>query len=155
MVDPGAIVQQLNRAGVEYVIIGGVAATLHGCPEQTLDLDIIYAPTPANRSRLLTALEAIGAEWDRPLNDEILQHQTVFSLNTKHGDLDVFTRILGLDDYASAAAAADIVTLEDAPVKVLNLPVLIATKEAAADPNPRKRATLDFLKELRRRAGNS
>ena len=40
MVDPGAIVQQLNRAGVEYVIIGGVAATLHGCPEQTLDLDI-------------------------------------------------------------------------------------------------------------------
>lgn len=40
MVDPGRIIQELNQAEVEYVIIGGVAATLHGCPEQTYDLDM-------------------------------------------------------------------------------------------------------------------
>jgi hypothetical protein len=153
VVDPGPIIEELNKAGVDYVIIGGIAATLHGCPEQTFDLDIIYAPTLENRARLLQALKSIGAEWDEPLTDALLQRQFVFSLNSKYGDLDVFTRIAGLNDYNLATAAAEVVTLEGRSVKVLNLSSLIATKEAAADPNPRKMAALDFLKELKRRGG--
>jgi len=91
VVDPALIIRALNRARVDYLVIGGVAATLHGCPEQTYDLDILYAATPENRSRLLTALREIEAEWDQPLTDDLLQRQSVFALNTKHGDLDIFT----------------------------------------------------------------
>jgi hypothetical protein len=151
VVNPALIVKELNRAGVEYVVIGGVAATLHGCPEQTYDLDILYAGTKENRARLLSALEAIQAEWDRPLSDAVLQLQPVFALNTRHGDLDIFTQVPGLDSFDAVSAAARTLTLEGIPVRVLDLPSLIATKEAAADPNPRKQSALAFLKELQRK----
>jgi hypothetical protein len=148
VVDPARIIEELNRAGVDYVVIGGVAATLHGCPEQTYDLDILYAATPENRSRLLNALQAMEAEWERPLTDEILQSQPVFALNTKHGDLDIFTSVPGLADYEEAAREAILLRMEGVSLKMLNLATLIATKDAAADPNPRKQSALAFLKEL-------
>ena len=153
MVDPARIIEELNRAGVDYVVIGGVAATLHGCPEQTYDLDILYAGTPENRGKLLKALEGIGAQWERPLTEEILQRQPVFALNTKHGDLDIFTTVPGLAGYSEAAASADLLTMEGVSVKALNLSTLIAAKDAAADPNPRKQAALAFLKALQQRQG--
>ena len=148
MVDPTRIIEELNRANVEYVVIGGVAATLHGCPEQTYDLDIFYAATTDNRSRLLEALYAVQAQWDQPLTDGVLQLQPVFALNTKFGDLDIFTQVPGLEDYDAAAEGASVFELEGVSVKVLNLPSLIVAKEAAADPNPRKQSTLAFLKAL-------
>lgn len=148
MVDPGRIIEELNRAQVKYVVIGGVAATLHGCPEQTYDLDILYAATPENRSRLLNALNALQAEWDHPLTDAVLQRQPVFALNTKHGDLDIFTSVPGLDDYFSAPTA--VLEFGGIPVKVLELSALIRTKEAAADPNPRKQSALQYLKALQK-----
>ena len=43
MFDPREILGTLIRHQVEFVLIGGVAATLYGCPEQTFDLDILYA----------------------------------------------------------------------------------------------------------------
>ena len=150
MVDPALILAELNRAGVDFVVIGGVAATLHGCPEQTYDLDILYAATEENRARLLKALDAIEAQWDRPLNDTLLQLQEVFALNTMHGDLDIFTRVPGIEDFACAVSDADVFQLQDQPVKVLNLHALIAAKEAAADPNPRKQSALAYLKALQR-----
>ena len=45
---------------VRYVIIGGVAAVLHGVPRTTIDLDILIEATPANARRLLDALEEAG-----------------------------------------------------------------------------------------------
>jgi hypothetical protein len=148
MVDPARIVQALTQAGVDYLVIGGMAATLHGCPEQTYDLDILYASTDENRRKLLAALEAIEAEWEQPLNDTLLKRQPVFALNTKFGDLDIFTTIPGLDDYATGLASSVQMELGGSPVRVLNLASLIATKEAAADPNPRKQSTLAYLKAV-------
>ena len=52
MFDPRKIIEALNRHQVEYITIGGFAATLYGCPEQTFDLDILYADTPAKLNRL-------------------------------------------------------------------------------------------------------
>jgi hypothetical protein len=154
VVNPAQILRALNDAGVEYVVIGGVAATLYGCPEQTYDLGILYASTPENRQRLLVALGSIGAEWEEPLTDATLQRQPVFALNTKNGDLDIFTRLPGLRDYAEASLGAKSFTLEGVPAKVLDLLTLIATKEAAADPNPRKQAALAFLKVLQKRTAS-
>lgn len=152
MVNPARILEELNRAGVEYVVIGGVAATLHGCPEQTYDLDILYLPTSENRQRLLKALKAIDAEWEEPLTEAVLQRQSVFALNTRHGDLDIFTGVPGLDGYEEAVTGANLLKMEGVETKVLNLAVLIATKDAAGDPNPRKQSALAFLKALKNRA---
>ena len=151
MFDPANILEELNRAGVEYVVIGGIAATLHGCPEQTYDLDILYASSDENRVRLLNALKAIGAEWEAPLNASILQRQSVFSLNTKYGDLDIFTVAAGISDFDAAASKAEKFRWREIEAKVLDLNTLILSKETAGDPNPRKQAALAFLKEIRKR----
>jgi hypothetical protein len=155
VVDPALIIRALNRARVDYLVIGGVAATLHGCPEQTYDLDILYAATPENRSRLLTALREIEAEWDRPLTDDLLQRQSVFALNTKHGDLDIFTSVPGIENFSAAASTANICNLAGQEVKMLDLQTLILSKEAAADPNPRKQAALAYLKAIQRKQQRS
>ena len=151
MFDPRKIIEALNRHEVEYIIIGGFAATLYGCPEQTFDLDVLYADTAANRRRLLAALAEIEARWDEPLSDSILQRQPVFALNTKFGDLDILSEVLGVGTYEEAKSHIRTMNVGSQRVPILDLPVLISTKEAAADPNPRKRSALEYLKALQQR----
>ena len=45
---------------VRYVVIGGIAAVLHGVPRATFDLDILIDPTLVNARRLLAALTEAG-----------------------------------------------------------------------------------------------
>ncbi|HUI05367.1 MAG TPA: hypothetical protein VL486_00015 [Verrucomicrobiae bacterium] len=151
MFDPRKIIEALNRHKVEYITIGGFAATLYGCPEQTFDLDILYADNPANRQHLLAALTEIEARWDEPLSDSVLQRQPIFALNTKFGDLDILSEVLGVGTYEQARSSVQSMAVGNEPVAILDLPTLIATKEAAGDPNPRKRSALDYLKALRQR----
>lgn len=152
MFDPRKIIEALNRHRVEYITIGGFAATLHGCPEQTYDLDILYADTPANRQRLLAALLEIGARWDVPLSDSVLQRQPVFALNTNFGDLDILNEVMGVGTYEQAISHRQLMNVGSEPVAILDLPTLISAKEAAADPNPRKRSALEYLKALQQRS---
>ena len=62
---PGAagpldILQGLNRAGVKYLVIGGVAAIYHGVPRATFDLDLSVWLAPDNLKRLGAVMEAMG-----------------------------------------------------------------------------------------------
>jgi hypothetical protein len=51
----------LADAGVEFVIVGGVAAAVHGSARVTVDLDICYDPAPDNRERLAALLARLNA----------------------------------------------------------------------------------------------
>ena len=37
------LLNRLSRAGVDFIVIGGVAATAHGSTRVTLDLDVLYS----------------------------------------------------------------------------------------------------------------
>ena len=148
MFSPREIIATLNHHQVQYIVIGGFAATLHGCPEQTFDLDILYADSPDNRQRLLAALQSLNAQWDESLTESVLQRQPVFALNTRLGDLDILCELLGVGSYDDAIGHSQHVRLGDQKVPLLDLPTLIKSKEAAADPNPRKQAALDYLRKL-------
>ncbi|MSS73704.1 MAG: hypothetical protein EXS64_19785 [Candidatus Latescibacteria bacterium] len=50
------VFSSLQRRRVRYVVIGGIAAVLHGVPRATFDLDILIEATPDNAQRLLDAL---------------------------------------------------------------------------------------------------
>lgn len=54
------IFRSLERAGVRYLVVGGVAVVLHGHPRFTADLDLALALEPANVEAALTALEELG-----------------------------------------------------------------------------------------------
>lgn len=47
----------LNANGVEYLVVGGYALAAHGHPRYTGDIDFWVSPVPANKVRLLKALE--------------------------------------------------------------------------------------------------
>ena len=56
-----AICKVLIEHKVEFVVIGGVAARLHGTGYATLDIDVCPATTEENLQRLAAALKALGA----------------------------------------------------------------------------------------------
>ncbi|HEV8544565.1 MAG TPA: hypothetical protein VGR78_19420 [Verrucomicrobiae bacterium] len=148
MFDPAEVVRALNKHGVEYLIIGGFAATLYGCPEQTFDIDILFADSAENRKRLVGALQEVKAEWDRPLTAKVLTRQPLFALNSAAGDIDIFRVVPGMNSFEEFKARLRIFELKGQHTPVLSLLDLIATKEAAADPNPRKQSALAYLKNL-------
>src|SRR5688572_681174 len=54
------LLRQLKDAGVEYIVIGGVAGVALGSPRVTFDLDVLYRRTPDNLERILKAIKPIS-----------------------------------------------------------------------------------------------
>jgi len=55
MIEFRSLLESLGRNEVAFVIIGGIAATLHGSARLTFDLDIVYERAPDNLERLVAA----------------------------------------------------------------------------------------------------
>lgn len=74
------VFKSLNDHDVRYLVIGGVAAVLHGVPRATFDLDILIDATPENARRLLEALSSAGLGTAALTTaDDVLAHEiTVF-----------------------------------------------------------------------------
>ena len=58
-----AILRALDAHRVEFIVVGGVCALLHGAPVGTLDLEVVHSRTPENVKRLLKALEELNAHY--------------------------------------------------------------------------------------------
>ncbi len=80
---------------VKYLVIGGIAAVLHGVPRATFDLDILIEASPNNAQGLLDALiEANFATATLINSDELLAHEiTIFRDRVR---IDVQTSSPGL-----------------------------------------------------------
>jgi hypothetical protein len=103
--DPAAILRALNEHGVCYVVIGGVAATLHGAPVVTYDLDLTPQQTRDNITRLAAALTSIGAlrytDPDLPFTTpgpEDFEY-LVESFASPIGYIDVFREVQAIGGY--------------------------------------------------------
>lgn len=55
MIEFRRLLESLHGNDVSFVIVGGIAATLHGSARLTFDLDIAYERTPENLARLVAA----------------------------------------------------------------------------------------------------
>ncbi len=54
------ILKELNRAGVRYVVAGGIAVNLHGVPRATADLDLLIEMSPSNVRKLVNVMRKVG-----------------------------------------------------------------------------------------------
>jgi len=97
-----ACVRVLSAARVDYIIVGGVAAGIHGALRTTLDLDVVYSRNPDNVDRLVTALAPYdpslrGAPPGLPfrLDPETVRRGLNFTLTTTLGDLDLLGEVTG------------------------------------------------------------
>lgn len=96
------LLELLARAEVRYIVVGGVAGTLHGAARLTQDLDVVYDRNPENLKRLARALDPLtpyprGAPPDLPFRwgVQTLQNGLNFTLQTSLGGLDLLGEIAG------------------------------------------------------------
>lgn len=152
--DPLAALRALRSAGVDFVVIGGVAARLHGSPSLTRDIDICYARDRGNIERLagvLTALHATlrGVDEEVPfvLDAGTLLAGANFTFVTDVGDLDILALPAGVAGYDELAPSAELVELGDISVLVATLGDLIRMKLATG--RAKDRAEVEILAALR------
>ena len=134
----------LVGAQVEFVVIGGVAAAVHGSTSVTIDLDICYNPTADNIERLSTLLDLWhayprGVEAGLPfiLDVRTMRAAPVLTLITSEGALDCLDEVAGVGEWAAVRKASKPVAWEGITFRVLTLDALIAAKRSAGRPKDR------------------
>ena len=97
--DPGTIVRVLNKHGVRYVVIGGIAAEIHDLPvPATVDIDVTPARDRENLERLARAFDELEAglytaedagTWFPRTPVELWSQYDTLHLMTKGGPIDI------------------------------------------------------------------
>ena len=158
MTDFHRLLAALACGGVEFVVIGGFAATAHGSAHVTEDLDIVYRRTPENMARLATTLAPLnpylrGAPPGLPFRFDVdtIRHGLNFTLTTVAGDLDVLGEASGEGTYEALLPQSETRTLFGLDVRFVNLETLIRLKRAAGRPKDIERiAELEAIREERK-----
>ena len=125
--DIQGIFEQLGEAGVEYIVIGGVAVGFHGYVRATKDLDIVPAPDRRNLERLVGVLRA---------------------LQTRLGRFDVMQWLDDAELWHTLSPSAVEVDLEGLSIKVAGYDDLVALKRQAGRPGD-----LEDLERMRQARG--
>jgi hypothetical protein len=146
-------VQALVDGEVEFVVIGGVSAELHGSATVTFDIDICYSRTGTNLKRLVAALAPFrprprGFPDDLPYvwNPATLRNSTVLTLKTDLGDIDLLAEVAGVGTWDEVKAQSLEIEAFERRLRILDLPALIKSKRAAG--RPKDLAVLHELESL-------
>lgn len=141
--DLSGLLEGLSGAGIEFILVGGLAAVIQGAPVTTMDLDIVHRQTPDNINKLLAFLKTIEA-WHRRLDDKILEPTAEqlsapdhCLLRTRFGPLDVLSAIEHGQSYDELLAHTVEIEFRNHTLRVLRLDTLIKLKESSNDLYPR------------------
>lgn len=153
--DPTQLLGLLVDGQVDFVVIGGMAATIHGAELPTLNLDIMYEPSRGNLKRLAKVLQALdvrlrGAEDVRIRVDAAyLRNGDSFTLVTPYGDFDCLGSVDGAGSFAEVKQKAEWHTIGGRSVAFASLDDLIAMKRTTGRRKDiPKLAELEELRKL-------
>ncbi|MCV7281727.1 hypothetical protein H7J88_19035 [Mycolicibacterium flavescens] len=145
----------LDRHGVTYVLIGGLAAVYHGSPFPTEDADITPDTDPVNLGRLASALRELKARirvdgmpegLEFACDVEALAAAQTWNLVTDAGDIDIAFRPSGTRGYADLRRDAIAAEIYDVTVEIASLADVIRSKQAANRPKDLR--VLPTLREI-------
>lgn len=151
--EPRPLLEALEAHEVDYVVIGGTAAVIHGATHLTFDLDITPSRDRTNLERLATALRSLGAKpYGVPeevmasfvLDGATLHQGTTWKFLTRHGELDVSLDPDGTHGYPDLVRDARRTEVYGLSIPVASLADVIRSKEAA--DRDRDRAVLPDLR---------
>jgi predicted nucleotidyltransferase len=141
LTDFAALLRCLAEAGVEYILVGGAAATAHGSARLTQDLDIVYRRSDENVRRLVSALAphkpylrgappGLPFVWDA----RTIHHGLNFTLTTDLGAIDLLGEIVGGGQYEDLLPDCITIKVFGSACQCLSLERLIQVKRAAGRP---------------------
>ena len=126
-----ALIQAMNREGVEYITFGALALAVHGLPRATEDADFFIAPTADNVERLKRALRSV---WDDSSIDEITAEDLLgdypavrYGPPDEELTIDFLTRLGEVFGYATLDAETG--ELEGVPIRVVTPRMLYTMKK--------------------------
>ena len=120
----------LNRAGVEYLLVGGYAVNHYGYHRFTEDIDFWIAVTDENFNRLLAAVRDFFGEDLGGLDKKFLQENESVFFGGVPNKIEVFKHCSGLE-FADAYARRQETTIDGEPVKLISLADLKINKRAS------------------------
>jgi predicted nucleotidyltransferase len=125
-------IQELNGAGVKYILIGGYSVILHGYSRTTGDMDIWVDRTADNYKKIKFAFGKFGMPLFDMTEDNFLNHPTwdVFTYGTPPSSIDIMIRVKGLafNDCFDRAVSFE----EDGlKIKTIHINDLLETKKAS------------------------
>ncbi len=144
------ILAELDGRGIRAVVVGGVAATLHGSARFTNDLDLCYDTAPENIDRLVSLL----VDWHAYLRGvppglpffmdaRTFRATPLLTLTTDKGDLDLLDQVPGVGGYAEALAVSEPFDIGTTSFRALSLDALITAKRTT-----HRKKDLEHLIEL-------
>jgi len=152
------MLRRLTAAGVDFIVIGGIALVLLGSPRMTRDLDIVFALDEANLEALGRVLTDLGAGL-RDVDEQVpfvpdasmLKNVQLLTLTTSAGWLDVHSTVEGAPPFDRPRRNGERVDLDGFSVLVASPDDMIAMKKAAGRPQDLIDVeTLAAIKRLRR-----
>ncbi|MBX3301314.1 MAG: nucleotidyltransferase [Nitrospira sp.] len=135
----------LNAAGVRYVVVGGVAALLHGHARLTADVDLAVDLAPQEALKMIRALADNGFRPQVPVLAEMFADPAVREewLQEKH------MRAFSLVDHTNPMRVVDLLLQPEVPFEEL----LARSQKGVVGETPIRIASLDDLIALKRSAG--
>jgi hypothetical protein len=147
------LARALTSGNVKYVVIGGMAMTLHGSNHVTEDCDLAVSSDPNEVDLLVEALRpfnprplrSIGPkfEWDR-----YAIAGPFTRLMTDAGGIDLMTHVIGVDSFAGLFERSVLFDLDGVPLRVASIDDLQRMKSVA--PRDRDLAHLRELEALKK-----
>lgn len=139
--DFGTVTRHLTENGVDLIVIGGWAASLHGLARNTLDVDYVYARTRENIARLVAAMRPLdpylrGAPPGLPFvfDEKTVEMGLNFTLTTKLGDIDLLGEVAGGGPYERLLPFTQKIEAFGITCRCVTLERLIQLKRAAGRP---------------------
>ena len=129
------VLRALIEARASFVVVGAHALAAHGVPRATGDLDVWVEPSPANASRVISALRSFGAPLDAHgvSAADFEGPDNVYQFGVPPRRIDILTSISGVE-FREARASRLLVELEGMKVPVLGRDALLKNKRAAGRP---------------------
>jgi hypothetical protein len=149
-----AVLEGLIEAGVEFILVGGLAAVVQGAPVTTMDVDIVHNQSSENIAKLLAFLKSIDAFHRRPDDKMIRPKEGDISgmghalFTTRLGPLDVLAVIEEGRAYKDILEHTVEIEFRGHTIRVLDLKTLVELKRTSRDLKDRQR--LPVLEETLR-----
>lgn len=123
----------LNDAGAEYLVVGAHALGAYGQPRATGDFDIWIRTTPENVDRVWVALETFGAPRRKLTKSDLCTPDNVYQIGVAPYRIDIVTSITGVE-FEDAWVNRNQTTIDGIRVAVISRDDLLKNKRATGRP---------------------